>query len=198
MEPIDPSKPITIDLVHQAANEIDHEGKKPKYQAVRERLGKGSYTTISQGLATWKPPAQSAPDCGPIPPEVAERATALAKGLWSTAYTIARKEANRSLDEIAREQQESEARCMKLAELADEQAEQIDKLNAQLAEQQGEIEKHRKRAENLALELCASQAQARTLESQMERLLASIKEGAKLNHDEPEHLVTDAVPIDPA
>jgi len=44
---------ITYEEVARAAEELVNEGKKPTVTAVRERLGKGSRTTISKHLNTW-------------------------------------------------------------------------------------------------------------------------------------------------
>lgn len=44
---------VTLEEVARAAEELVNEGKKPTVTAVRERLGKGSRTTIAKHLNTW-------------------------------------------------------------------------------------------------------------------------------------------------
>ena len=44
---------VTLEEVARAAEDLVKEGKKPTVSAIRERLGKGSRTTISKHLNTW-------------------------------------------------------------------------------------------------------------------------------------------------
>ena len=45
---------LTVAQIHQAADEIDAEGQRPTLAAVRKRLGSGSFTTISEAMASWR------------------------------------------------------------------------------------------------------------------------------------------------
>jgi hypothetical protein len=73
--------------VHAACDALDAEGKKPTFEAIRELLGKGSFTTISQHLRTWVPKRLDfAP---PLPDRLAEAGQDFATEFWREAILCA-------------------------------------------------------------------------------------------------------------
>lgn len=45
---------ITTNDIHTAANTLVARGKKPTLAAIRAELGTGSFSTIGEGIKTWK------------------------------------------------------------------------------------------------------------------------------------------------
>lgn len=90
--------------VHAACDALDAQGKKPTFEAIRELLGKGSFSTISQHLRTWVPKRLDfAP---PLPERLAEAGQDFATEFWREAILCAtsqlvleRQVAKQTLDE---------------------------------------------------------------------------------------------------
>ena len=74
---------ISKEQVYEAAAALREEGISPTVQAVRERIGSGSFSTISGHLADWKAEhaAQGPADIPPIP----EKVQAAFAQIWATA-----------------------------------------------------------------------------------------------------------------
>lgn len=102
------------------ADAIDAEGKSPTNGAVRERLGSGSYTTISASMKRWRDrkAERTAPPVERIPDALSEVAQAAISQIWTHA--------------------------IKTAEV------RLDEAKAQLETQREELEKGRQDAENFA------------------------------------------------
>ena len=47
---------LTVEEIHAAADGLDAQGLRPTLQAVRKALGRGSFTTISAAMSSWRPP----------------------------------------------------------------------------------------------------------------------------------------------
>ncbi|RME33684.1 MAG: hypothetical protein D6786_07020 [Gammaproteobacteria bacterium] len=59
-----PRSGLSREEVFSAASELVRAGRRPTVAAVRERLGRGSYTTITQYLGEWReesPPEETRP-----------------------------------------------------------------------------------------------------------------------------------------
>lgn len=104
---------ITRDEVFNAATALQEEGIAPTVQTVRDRLGSGSYSTISSHLAAWKAEntAQAAADIPPVPDKV----EAAFKTLWAAASRSAQQsvEADRQVLEAMRRELDKERHEMR-------------------------------------------------------------------------------------
>lgn len=80
---------ITTEQVHNAANQLTAAGKRPTLAAVRQALGGGSFTTISEALKTWREREDAYPSVVEVPAQVSEHLEALTSALWRVALQTA-------------------------------------------------------------------------------------------------------------
>jgi len=81
---------ITEQTIHTAANALTAEGVTPTLVKVRERIGGGSFTKISEAMKAWRA-LQNPMTTQPIelPKAIAEQAQAHALALWATSQGVA-------------------------------------------------------------------------------------------------------------
>ena len=129
---------ISRDQVFTAAGALREEGIKPTVQAVRERLGSGSYSTINGFLAAWRSEnaALAVADLPALPDKVQTAFTQI----WAVAASQARegvetqREALEAMQrEIERERADMAAEIERLETVLDSANGQIDALRGQLS-----------------------------------------------------------------
>ena len=133
---------VTKELIFEAADRLQSEGKNATLAAVRQLVGGGSFTTISEGMREWKIARQASvftsPVREPAPDSVSEKLGILASDIWSAAL----EKANEKL------QSEREAMVGARSELENAKAEAVE-----LADQmESELLESRKENEQLILE----------------------------------------------
>lgn len=72
---------ITKEEVYKAAMELDATGIKPSVVKIREKIGKGSFSTITKFLSEWEPQG-AASDIPPVP----ESLEALLPSIWGVCF----------------------------------------------------------------------------------------------------------------
>jgi septal ring factor EnvC (AmiA/AmiB activator) len=101
---------ISTEQVYEAAGTLLEEGTPPTVQAVRERLGSGSYTTISRYLDAWrKEHAGQAPANIPAMPE---KVMGAFQQVWATAARVAQEDTEtqrQALEAMRREMEKDRA-----------------------------------------------------------------------------------------
>lgn len=182
---------ITKGQVFEAANALAEEGTTATVQALRERIGSGSYSTISTHLADWK-----AERAGQVPaniPDMPEKVTLAFHQVWSVAAHAAREdvETERQALEVMRREMEQDkadmsAEIERLEKEQDEATAKVDGLEAAL-----ETERHgREEAEGQSAELRienarldervkAAEGRAEEFKEQLESLQAKFADAAK-------------------
>lgn len=99
---------ITREDVFTAASALRDDGIVPTVQLVRDRLGSGSYSTISTHLSAWKAEntTQAAADVPPVP----DRVESAFQTLWATATRSAQQsiETDRQALEVMRRELDQE------------------------------------------------------------------------------------------
>ena len=151
---------ITKEQVYEVAAALSGEGISPTVQSVRERIGTGSYSTISGYLTAWRDEhAAQVPANIPDRPEKVEKAF---EQIWATAALAAQEgvKIEREALEAARREMEQERAEMKA---------EIERLEQALDEETG-------RNKRLADEL---EAERRGGEKKDERIQALIVESAR-------------------
>lgn len=125
---------ITREAVWNAADELDAEGVKPTLNAVRKKLGAGSFTTISDAMTEWKEKQRqkAQPTVEPLPPEVAALVTSIAGELWSAARAAADRALAGERERMETEHDELREQAEEAAQLADALTEEMESLRAQL------------------------------------------------------------------
>ncbi|MCP4042623.1 MAG: hypothetical protein GY731_11825, partial [Gammaproteobacteria bacterium] len=130
---------ISKEQVYTAAAELREEGSAPTVQAVRDRLGSGSFSTISAHLAEWK--AENAAQGPADIPAMPEKVQASFNQIWATASRSAQEgvETQREALEAMRREMDKER-----AEMA-----------AEIGRLEGSLEDATERAERLEKDLGA-------------------------------------------
>ena len=78
---------ITQEQILQTIQQLEGEGMETTVTAIRERLGTGSYTTISQVLQNWR--QERVRTSRPPVPEVPDQVSGLFRQLWAESWRAA-------------------------------------------------------------------------------------------------------------
>lgn len=114
--------PLTVERIHEVANQLAEAGQRPTLAAVREALGGGSFTTISEAMKKWHKQASEQaqqPVVESLPEALQQPMLAATAALWKEAQTLAvgRLDHERQALQQARESMEVEqAETVELAE----------------------------------------------------------------------------------
>jgi DNA repair exonuclease SbcCD ATPase subunit len=127
---------ITIKDIWAVADALDAEGIKPTLQAVRKKLGGGSFSTISDAMTEWK--AKKAAATGkpkePLPTALVERLGEVGAELWTMAMDASHARLEDERRALAEKHAEMEARLTEAVELADTLTQEVETLRGQLTE----------------------------------------------------------------
>ena len=110
---------ITTTDIHTAADALVARGKKPTLAAIRAELGTGSFSTIGEGLKTWKQQQGQQAPAVTAPEAVAQRAAELAVQVWVIAQEEAEQRMQLERAAMAQRHQELEAGRAEAMEAAD-------------------------------------------------------------------------------
>ena len=127
---------ITMEMIHAIADELLKEGKRPTLANVREALGdKGSFTTISKGMQTWKEKQSKiiAASITPIPDDVKNELNLAAQHLWNSAMQIAEGKLHSERDALSAAREEMEATQAEAIQAADQLDSKITELNQKIS-----------------------------------------------------------------
>jgi len=82
---------LTIQQVHNTADQLQEQGIKPTLAEVRKALGGGSFTTISEAMKSWRQDNQQEEQLRQVelPSGITERLQTLGADVWQTAVDIA-------------------------------------------------------------------------------------------------------------
>jgi chromosome segregation ATPase len=178
---------ITKEAVFEAATTIAQAGQKPTTINVRERLGTGSFTTISGLLREWRAGRKTVESVRneEIPQEIREAGHQLIQTLWMTASSwlsrelaTARKVASEQVEEAESQVQEVMAALEVLEKERDELIQTKDELNrrcqalesrcsaleATVTELRTELQNERQHQRTLSEKLATEGARAAALE----------------------------------
>lgn len=196
---------ITVEQIHAKASELHAQGIKPTQTNVRNALGGGSFSTISEALRTWRAEQDTNAQLAEvvIPDEVMERTELLTAQIWDIAQKIANDRLtakHEALDHAkALAQTELDEMTAVVTMLEQEQAEllkQVEVLEANAKELQAQNDELQTKADNLAVEcshlndkLTNEQNHSRELKTALDELTGEnksmIKEIAQLKtHNE--------------
>ena len=82
---------LTIQQVHNTADQLQEQGIKPTLAEVRKALGGGSFTTISEAMKSWRQDNKEEEQLRQVelPSGITERLQTLGADVWQTAVDIA-------------------------------------------------------------------------------------------------------------
>jgi hypothetical protein len=173
---------ITSEQVYEAAEALTREGVTPTVHTVRERLGTGSFSTITGYLSAWRADRDAAKAAHiPDPPEAVTR---LFRDLWAVSWKAnheALSNERLALDAAKRDMDTERAEMSREIEALETALEKADEKNsvqaAELAQAKEEgtrlrtrLEETRKTAEGLRAELAAEREAKAQAGEQIARL----------------------------
>lgn len=161
---------VTKEAIFQAAQELDDEGRSVTVTTVREKLGKGSYTTITDALKEWhiKQEQQQAVDV-PETPEVLLRLT---DRMWGEAWKVAHKAIEGEREALAKAR-------IQLDEERKEMSAEIGRLEQELNTTQKELASEQSKQEAANTELSECKVISARLEGRIQELEKGFQEKEK-------------------
>ncbi|MEI7028346.1 DNA-binding protein [Paenibacillus sp. y28] len=180
---------ITREMIIEAAERLQSEGKNPTLTAVRAAVGGGSFSTIQPVLSEWRD-GQKAPTA-PIrefaPQAITDRVQALAAEIWSEALELANGRLKAEREALQAERAQYEAERDEAAELADELTTEIETLKSlnevhmqTIENQTTQLAEHEARIVDLNQALAVSTSTNTHLEDRLEAEKARIETNQKM------------------
>ena len=175
---------ISKDQVFEAASALLDEGTSPTVQAVRGRIGSGSFSTISSHLAEWK--AEHAGQTPANIPDMPEKVIIAFRQVWSMAAHVAQEDVDtqrQALEAMRREIEQDKAdmtaEIERLEKGQEEEAAKVEKLEAALeverqSREEAEGQTAKLRIENVRLDerVKAAERRAEEFKEQLESFQA--------------------------
>lgn len=113
---------LTTESIHAMADKLIAEGKRPTLALLRQELGGGSYTTISEAMKLWREEkARNAiTPIAPMPEDVITTINDAAQQIWQTAMTVAENKLQSERDALKEARLEMEIAQNEAIEMADQ------------------------------------------------------------------------------
>ena len=187
---------LTTEQVHAAADELDALGVRPTLAAVRKKLGRGSFSTISDAMSSWRASAAAglpAP-LAPVPEAVSERMGTFAAAVWAAAVAAADEQVAAQREDLAAERAELVAtrdQAVAAAGAATAELEQhktdtaahlaalsadLDQARDGLQQARREAQQHREQSEAARVQVAELSGQLGALGAERYRLTADLAE----------------------
>jgi len=141
---------ISKEQVYAAASDLRDEGVAPTVQAVRARIGSGSYSTINTHLATWK--AEAADQALGDIPVVPDKVQDAFNRIWATAARSAQEDVEAQRDALETMRREIDKDRASMAEEIERLENDLEATTTKAARVQAELAKERESAEKQVLE----------------------------------------------
>lgn len=178
---------ITKEVIFEAANSLKANGSPPTLAAVRNLIGGGSFTTISEAIKEWK--ASHTPIKAPIqesaPNAITGQLAAFGSELWATAIALANERLATERTSMDASRIELEAQRSEAAELADQLAAELDieranalTTNALIASLQSQLEEARLTATEAQSDSKAKNAQLKAVAARVDDAKTTIERDA--------------------
>jgi chromosome segregation ATPase len=145
----------TVEAIWQAADALEAEGIRPTLAAVRNKVGGGSFTTITNAMGEWRKrrqqealaPAEPLPDeigqhvdeIGQRLGDIGQQLRALGGEVWAKARALADEQLVGLRQRLEAEKAEINERMTEAVQLADQLTEEAEGLRRQLAAHQAEV-----------------------------------------------------------
>lgn len=162
---------ITTQDIHVAADKLAEQDIKPTLAKVRDALGGGSFTTISDAMATWRQEQQADQQLQQVdlPNAINERLQALGAEMWQSANSIAS-------ERLAAEREALAVAQAAAAQELDEHKESIKTLEHEQAELLEQLDLEQSKAQQAADDATQSRAALETATAQHSADLDAIKQ----------------------
>lgn len=187
---------ITYDEVARAATALLARGDNPTIQRVREMLGSGSNTTLSNHLRHWHSQRQGE-DEPVLPPSLPEALLPALETFWQLAVEHAREvfseERAAALAQVAAAQEaqtKAEAKTDRLAGERDQLQSELDRTTRQLAEREQQLATERSTHQQTAGDLRAVSERRAALEEALQQLRTTLAAAEQRRREERTTLAT--------
>jgi chromosome segregation ATPase len=156
---------IKKEQVYTAAAELCEEGIAPTVQAVRERIGSGSFSTINTHLADWKAEnaAQGPADIPAMPEKVQEAFTRI----WATAARSAQEDVETQREALEAMRREMDKERAAMAEEIERLEKALEETAARAAQFEADLTQEREAGEEKAGRVTALTIEKTRLEEQV-------------------------------
>ena len=166
---------ITQEQVFAAAQALADQAQPVTVQALREALGQGSFTTLSQHLRAWKSQGQTSP-LPPLPPAIETAAHKALTLVWTAASELAQREVQAARAAACAEIAQSQAQ-------AQETLQEIARLERTVQDQEARIAILQPALVTAETHVAEHRAQIGQLEARIADLKAELEE-ARLHNDQ--------------
>lgn len=113
--------PLSNERIHEVADQLAAAGQRPTLAAVREALGGGSFTTISEAMKLWRKQASEQEQLQPLvealPDVLQQAALTTAAAVWREAQALAASRLEAERQALAQAQETLEAEQAETVEL---------------------------------------------------------------------------------
>ncbi|MBK3779964.1 hypothetical protein G3A43_06825 [Paraburkholderia aspalathi] len=125
---------LTQEQIFAAADEIDARGQAPTLTAVRQAVGGGSFTTISEAMAVWRArrEARKTGSAEPVPDALSAALGEFGQSVWAAAVDLAQARLASEREKLEQERNQAEAVRAEAVQLADALTADLDRLQHQL------------------------------------------------------------------
>ena len=149
---------LTIQQVHNTADQLQGQGIKPTLAEVRKALGGGSFTTISEAMKSWRQDNQEEAQLRQVelPSGITERLQTLGADMWQTAIDIAN-------DRLVKDREALESIKAKAQAETDEAQEAVKTLESEQADLLVQLDEVTATAEAAAISTAQMTAERDTL-----------------------------------
>jgi chromosome segregation ATPase len=174
----------TVEAIWQAADALEAEGLRPTLAAVRNKVGGGSFTTITNAMGEWRKrrqqetlaPAEPLPDeigqhvdeIGQRLGDIGQQLRALGGEVWAKARALADEQLVGLRQRLEAEKAEIHDRMTEAVQLADQLTEEAQDLRRQLADHQAEVAALKRQMAEMEQRSSAELARARDIASHHE------------------------------
>ena len=166
--------------IHKTANDLVKSGKRPTLAAIREELGGGSFTTISEAMKSWREEQEELEQtlATKLPPDLEDKLQVLGVSFWEAANTLATERLSKEYKTLELVQENvigdlSQAEeVIKRLKQKDNKAEaEIEQLRVANAQLKTDIDKYGKESHNTKQELDKAHSQINEQSEQIKKLL---------------------------
>ena len=131
--------------IHKTANALVKSGKRPTLAAIRDEIGSGSFTTISEAMKSWREEQEELEQtlATKLPKDLEVKLQALGVNIWETANTLANECLNKDYKALEVMQSNVIDKLAQAEEIIKRLEEEKDQSNAELDRLRIENEKSR-------------------------------------------------------
>ncbi len=168
--------------IHAIADALAAENKRPTLAAIRDALGGGSFTTISEAMKTWAGRHAVSAEPDTTPEAISKAGVELAASLWRQAKSQAEAQLQKDRENLEEVKLELEQSASEAAALADSLTTENDTLKATIEQLRAEAAAQVQALADMTTRAVAAEAalgECRARADQLEKQLAKAEKRAE-------------------